>query len=394
MSNITMDAFEFLNPSCEVVFDVLHPYPGKEDVVIKVCKKNGDAKRFAYVAGEGLARLENSTRAAHEDVLGQLLSVDETKPDTLISFFAENGYLFQIDAAYGEYQSISLEALNGIICRIKATVLLMSELGTPAPNCSRIMALVMYLIMSEEYQVHNAQKQIMYKTCTHDISETIKKASILPPIDGEVDANTRGYFEIKDTIYGSYRLDSDEYTDVIDNFIYSDRYPGITDTNYRDIVYLYRNGCKETETNRQLIDFLFHFMHKVAIPIKWSPDGSMETYAEPNVGGIDEPLREGAIRAARIVLDSEINDNLRGISPHYDIEKLEPSWKTDCLLSALYLSVFFLRPGIEIYRRCANPNCMNSFLVKTTSAKKKYCSQECSNAMAQRFYRRRKMAQK
>ena len=189
-------------------------------------------------------------------------------------------------------------------------------------------------------------------------------------------------------------MDSEEYEDIADDYTFSNRYPGIDDMFFRDVVYLYRNAASATLENRRIIDYLFHFMHQVAIPEKSHSNGDMRTYSEPKLDALDERLKEGALTAARIILDKEINTNLNGISPHYDIERLEPSWKTDSLLSALYLSVFFLRPGIEIYRRCGNPNCNRSFLVKTTSMKQKYCSLECSNAMAQRFYRKRKIAQK
>lgn len=394
MSSISMDAFDFRNPACSVVFDISHPYPGKEDVLMKVCRSAGDEIRFAFAAGKGLARLDNSTKIAQENVLGELLAVDERDPNTLISFFSENGYLLPIEARDGEYQSIPLETLCGIVSRIKATVLLMSELGTPKPDYLRIMALVVSLVMADTCAVKNADEETVYATCDHEFSKILKMASTIPPIDGEVDANTKGYYEISDTIYGAYHLDSAEYEDIADDYTFSNRYPGIDDMFYRDVVYLYRNATSTTVENRQMIDFLFHFMHQVAIPEKCHADGSIETYADPKMDAIDDQLMEGALRAARIVLDKEINTNLKGISPYYDIERLEPSWKTDSLLSALYLSVFLLRPGIEIFRRCGNPNCSCSFLVKTTSMKQKYCSSECSNAMAQRFYRKRKMAQK
>ena len=394
MSSISMDAFEFRNPACSVVFDVSHPYPGREEVVMKVCKSADDEIRFAFAAGKGLARLANSAKMARENVLSDLLAVNEQDPNTLLSFFCENGYLLPIDTQEGEYQSVPLDTLCGIVSRIKATVLLMSELGSPKPDYLRIMALIVNLVKADTYTVTNADGVTVYATCEHEFTKLMKMASTLPSVDGEVDANTKGYYEIPDTIYGTYHLDSAEYDDIADDYTFSNRYPGIDDIFYRDVVYLYRNATSATTENRQMIDFLFHFMHRVAILENCYSDGRIETYAEPNMNEIDNTLEEGAIKAARIILSKEINMNLKGISPYYDIEKMEPSWKTDSLLSALYLSIFFLRPGIEIYRRCGNPNCNCSFLVKTTSMKQKYCSSECSNAMAQRFYRKRKMAQK
>ncbi len=39
-----------------------------------------------------------------------------------------------------------------------------------------------------------------------------------------------------------------------------------------------------------------------------------------------------------------------------------------------------MKPGLELYRLCANPNCNQYFLVKTTSVRNKYC---CPNVQTQ-----------
>ena len=52
-----------------------------------------------------------------------------------------------------------------------------------------------------------------------------------------------------------------------------------------------------------------------------------------------------------------------------------------------------MKPGIEIYKECQNPNCKREiyFLVNATATNKKYCCPACANAAAQRRARERKM---
>ncbi len=93
---------------------------------------------------------------------------------------------------------------------------------------------------------------------------------------------------------------------------------------------------------------------------------------------------------ARLIIGEEINENLNGIHPQYNVATMSPSWRVDSLMGAIYFSIFYMKPGLELYRLCANPNCNQYFLVKTTSTRNKYCCPECGNATAQRNYRKRK----
>lgn len=86
-------------------------------------------------------------------------------------------------------------------------------------------------------------------------------------------------------------------------------------------------------------------------------------------------------------MKNEIDNNLQGITPPYDIEKMQPAWKIDSLLSALYFSHFYLNPKIELYRQCASPSCNEFFLVPVTSRKKIYCRKKCQNREMQKAYR-------
>ena len=52
-----------------------------------------------------------------------------------------------------------------------------------------------------------------------------------------------------------------------------------------------------------------------------------------------------------------------------------------------------MKPGIEIYKECKNPNCKRDkyFLIEATRTNKEYCSIQCSRAAAAQRYRNRKL---
>ena len=126
-----------------------------------------------------------------------------------------------------------------------------------------------------------------------------------------------------------------------------------------------------------MLDLIFHVLH----------DGE---------NGIvyHDRTKAAALSFAQYTIGEEINHHLTGIHPEYNAETMEPTWKVDSLMGALYFSLFYLRSKTELYRPCGNPKCNNYFLVKSTSSKTKYCCTRCANNMTQSRYRQRKQADK
>lgn len=106
--------------------------------------------------------------------------------------------------------------------------------------------------------------------------------------------------------------------------------------------------------------------------------------------GFTEEMKNALIEIAKHVIGKEINANLDSIHPVYNSKTMSPYWKVDFLLCANYFSIFHLKPDLELYRPCENPRCGRYFLVKTTSTRNKFCSQECCNRVTQDRYRKRK----
>lgn len=86
--------------------------------------------------------------------------------------------------------------------------------------------------------------------------------------------------------------------------------------------------------------------------------------------------------ARRVILDI-INDNIYTARPqmHMLQEKFTSLWQCTYLMQAIYLDLhqLLLNPGE--YRRCANPECSNYFLISGKRADKRYCSNRCASKM-------------
>ena len=115
-------------------------------------------------------------------------------------------------------------------------------------------------------------------------------------------------------------------------------------------------------------------------------DGGIQFYGEGSLE-LDDRMKKALIIVARSTLSQEINYNVSKMKAIYNPRTLEPTWKAPNLLTALYFSLFYMKPNSEIYRKCANPSCTNFFLVKTSNSRKIYCCNKCRNASNQRDYR-------
>ena len=119
-------------------------------------------------------------------------------------------------------------------------------------------------------------------------------------------------------------------------------------------------------------------------------------YDDARVADIDDRYKEGLLKVARIVISEEINHTIKDICPRYDGVSLSPAWQVGSLLQALYFSIFYMKPGTEVYRECANPGCKRGgyFLVNASRINKEYCCPQCQQAAATRRSRARKREDK
>ncbi|MBS3874093.1 MAG: hypothetical protein KGZ48_10905 [Dethiobacter sp.] len=333
--------------------------------------------------------------AGHYGLAVTLLSLPEGDTEKLFVFFKEYGFFFPISTV--GYEAIDVGLLHELINRIKAVVRLMSELGEPRKNYRSILGLVLYLQLSQPinlpFQCFGEQ---VFQTCEHQLYTELRKASILPHTDNPQYVFHSDTYEIVDTIFlPTFQLNIEEYNNIVGGFDTST--PGVAQSQlYRDITRMYRNMPNLTPELRKMIDFLFHFQHSIGIIKGYKPTGDIEFYdTDANVRkryaqNFGDRMKHALIDNAKVTVRDEVGYNLYGMRPRYDIETMSPAWEIEDMLTGIYISIFYMKPGIELYRRCGNPNCDRSFLVKTTSSKRKYCTSACRNSSAQRAHRLRK----
>ena len=326
-------------------------------------------------------------------LLKELMSLPDNDIQAMVCFFETNGSFFKVGDA--NFESLYFEDVIEIINRLKATVAFMNKIESPEIDYERMISLTLYLHLSQKISIELLTLPRLYVSYKHFLSNEIDKASQLTEIDGQQEAFQKDTYTIRDSIYGSYELDIEEYNDVVSENIYENRYPGYLDMRYKAIVYLYRNGANLSKNRRYVIDFLFHFMRDIGVIGGVSFEKGIEYYSDvPQTTLLDEKMKNSAVTVAKIVLNEEMNHNLSGISPKYSVLKMGPTWRAPNLISALYFSVFYLRPGTDVYRKCENPACNNRFVVKTTNGRTKYCCANCRNATAQRNHRKKVKANK
>ena len=162
-------------------------------------------------------------------------------------------------------------------------------------------------------------------------------------------------------------------------------------SRYRAAI-LFLNERGEIPSDRKIIDYFYHITSEigniVSVP-KEKAEVEFDCGDAEVTKRFSDPLRAASIEVAKITIKEELDYAINAIFPSYDIESMTGSWVIPDLYSALVFSIFYMKPDLESYRRCENPNCGCYFLVSTTNSRRKYCSVECSNAVQQRRHRQR-----
>jgi len=155
------------------------------------------------------------------------------------------------------------------------------------------------------------------------------------------------YFSFADTM-GSFELNAD-FVDSILNGTPNDKKH--ENSLFQNVFTAYCSPREGKLPTMLLInDFIFHYFTEVGIID--SVDLKTTHYVADliNKNGFTDDLKAKAVLIAKYIIKSEIENNLRRVRPTYDIHKLEPDWKIDSLLSALYFGLFYMRPKFLLYQ--------------------------------------------
>lgn len=384
--------FRYDSFSCHCDEDTFHATLGHEPIkTLKIQSISNQPIRFAFAAQDGLLRLANTGSVEEKNILASLISIPNNNLSAMFNFFKNNGFFFPVNNY--EYEAIDAATIQELINRIKATVRLMSAISAIRKNYQEILHLTLYLLLSEPISLQMQSLKHPYITCQHPFKTELEKASSLQIIDRGQEAFDKYTYTIVDTLYPpTYEIDINEYTDIIEG--YDTSVPGADDYRYKNILLLYCNVLNLDHSIRFIVDFLFHYQHDVGIIRGFHYESGLDYYTDPDYSKFDDSMKRALIDIAKIVIGEEINTNLDGIYPQYNVSKMAPSWKVDSLMGAIYFSIFYMKPDLELYRHCENPTCSNYFLVKSTSTRNKYCSPECCNRASQSRHRKKKREEK
>lgn len=362
--------YTFTNPTCSCKEDVIYEAPDAEPHRTFKMYPEDNTVRFAYKAKKGLVRLNPNGTADQENILGSFIGLSTAPRKKIEQFLGDNGFLFPLTP--GEYNPIDVDALIAIVNRLKDTVDLMSAIASSKKDYTQIINLALSITLADTISIQIANTQ--YTSCPHRLAQLLSRAEQISMSKENALLEEQG---------GEYYFTQDTLSDGLYKYAIHD---------YIEIMYDYDQGCQDyllwaitklfvnyngSPEERAMIDLVFHFLH----------DGEKDIV-------YDDRMKAAALSFAQYTIGEEINHHLTGIHPEYNAETMEPTWKVDSLMGALYFSLFYLRSKTELYRPCGNPKCNNYFLVKSTSSKTKYCCTRCANNMTQSRYRQKKQESK
>lgn len=382
--------FEYENTPCECRKETIFSSPGESPHYnLKVCSTAGEPLHFSYAAQKGLNLSGSAGGIISENILGQLLAIPNNDVDAAMHFFEKYGFLFPV--SNDVYENIDCDALLTIINRIKATVMLMGTIAGKR-DYKKMLICATYLLYSDPVTIELAERG--YTTYKHPFTQLLREFNIMPDLSRNQEFFDTECISIEDTVInGINKLDLQELCGMCDGTGILG-VSGSRDPLFKNLFAMYSNFFMCDYNLRCIIDFYYNYQRAVGIFDKI--EGTRITYyTTPRRDNFSQELKDSLLKVAQIVISEELNYHLKNISPIFNPETMAPSWKLNSLLEALYFSIFYMKPGIELYKECENPNCKHQkyFLINATVTNKKYCCQACANAAAQRRSRQRKLSQ-
>ncbi len=384
--------FRFENRPCDCAEDTHYITPSQPpQTTIKVQAIPGDKIQFAFAPVVGLVRLGDKGALVEKNLLGNLIAIKNGDTKALFEYFGKNGFLFNISDT--EYEPIDTQKMFELIRRLRTTVELLSALGAIKKDYQKILGLSLYLILSNPIEISFSTMDTPYRTCSHSFHQKLQAANDYPaPEYFQQELYTEECVTIPDTLLGQpYKFDMQLYMNVLEGSGDEHWIPGSSQLLFHSTAILFAHAINEDEQTRRIVDFLFHYFYDVGAVRNVNEDGSIEYYKKPDLKKITSSMKERILEIARLVISEEINANMSDVHPVYDAQKMVPSWNVATLLGGLYFSIFYMKPDLELFRRCRQ--CGTFFPVRTTSTRKVYCSDECRNRYQQSMHRKRKREQ-
>lgn len=329
-----------------------------------------------------MVRIATNGTIEEPNILGSFIKLSDCPLKDIKNFIDRNGFVFPLNEK--DYDAINPDRLKCIIEKMKFTVELMSATSAIEKDYDKILTLTLLLIFTNGIEIKTDAMAESYHTFEHPFAILCKNASAIPESSDAQIIRSYDNYLVYDAVYEKdISYDFYEYQNIKSGCSSS---PAHTDF-YQRMIYLHINYMKSSK-EKYMIDFFYHYLKEVGDIMDFTYEKGIQYSITPNYNNFTSDLKNALIKVAHSVLGDEINANLSGIYPAYNPETMAPSWRVESLLSAMYFSIFYIRPDLELYRQC--PRCGTYFLVKTTSTRKRYCSTECCNRQTQETYRRKK----
>lgn len=383
------NVFEYNSYSAKSEKEAIFVAPGEPpEHNLKIYSKIDNPLYFSFVPQKGLSLSGNAGAVIDENVLGQLLAISDSSVDSLIEFIEKFGFIFPI--SNDEYESVDVRLVSSFLNRIKALVRLMGSISGKR-DYNEMFNTVTYLLFTEPVTLELSKET--YTSCGHEFTELLLNYNNFPDMSRDKEVFDTKKFTVVDTIYNEYKMDIEFFNSIRGNN--NSTLIGSSDQLFKNIVALYTSAQFNSVDIKPIIDFYFHFQNKVAV-IENVNINKIDFYTNPNCENLTAELKKALLNVAKNTIAKEINFNISGITPKFNLNTLQPRWALNSLLEALYLSIFYMKPGVELYKACENPNCNHQkyFLVYSTVTNKKYCCPACRNATAQRRSRQKKLQNK
>lgn len=386
--------FELSSYACKCEKDTKNVVPGEPpETTLKIYSLLDKPLHFSYSDKTGLNLTGDQGRVILKNVLGQVLALKDNDADGYLQLINKIGFLLPVSST--NYEAIELKELTGIVNRIKATIELMNAIdGKDIYEQMRMFRAMTYLLYSPP--IHLQLENEIYDSCPHELYSLLQHPMPARDFRGDYDSILdNGNFEVRDFITNTGRAEVS--SDLFHRLEMGNggSVPGQGSSGYRNLFFAYTSAAKEQATWGYIVDFYMNYQNYAGIIDR--VDLGEITYYDPKAAfSLNDELKAALPKVARIVLSNEINHNIRNIHMQYDGGKLAPKWQIDTLLQALYFAIFYMKPGIRIYKRCANPNCKRDvfFLTDRTKTNTKYCSVQCRSAAGQQRRRLGKQAEK
>lgn len=387
---LTSSLFTCENFACDCVKDIVNVAPGIEPhVTLKICSDKNKLLHFSFMPQKGLNLSGSAGGIIHTNILGKLLAIKYDDIDAYIQFFQQYGFLVPISNK--EYESLDAIQIRNYVLRIQAVVHLMGSLAGQK-NYKSMVKTAAYLLFSDPIIITLSTRTLT--SCSHDFTRYLHEYNIFPDMNRNQEVFNTGMFSVEDSLVDGPTQVQMTFFNAVRSGAGLPSIPGSNSKLFKHLVAMYTGLDGADADLRLLIDFFYHYQLEYGI-IKDTSGNRIVYYSEADNFDFSDEMKAALVRIARIVVSAEINHYISSIHPAIGPETLAPEWRLDSLLEAIYFSIFYMKPGVEIYKPCQNPNCKREvhFLVNATATNKKYCCSACANAAAQRRARERKMNQ-